>query len=357
MTASPPPSSRTDRKKERAQASPPSSSPSLTSGEATATGATAAPFSLLLVLAVMMMMMMMPASVEGFATVNNHNRAGHGQQQKIVVATRKTNYIQNFVARSSSRRRTLQLDPLAFGPSRSSASRPSSRPMETQRNEPAARVGGGSLFGRRVRRGPRLASFRLLMYNLPPSSGGPGGNNNGIGPVVTSILTLVGVTAFLLSPVGSFLLSAFSSLLLLSIFVPLAAVAAFQLYVALNTVQGPCPNCGAPAQAAKRDSSDRSSLIADKPSLCLNCGAFVQASGDNKGIELVPQSGGGFTDGPASGDSIDDLFGGLFGGIGGSTAPPGRRTQQQQRGGDGGSNAPPRRKERTTIIDVEIEED
>jgi hypothetical protein len=144
---------------------------------------------------------------------------------------------------------------------------------------------------------------------LPPSGGGGGGGGNDWKVLGTSFLSILGVIVFFASPLGGIVFTIFNSFLLLSILLPLAGVAAFQVWQAFNTLEGTCPACGAPIRVVK---NNKSSLQPEAPGLCFNCGSIVQATMDNKAIELV-QAGPGITQGQAqqtTGSFWDAWFGG-----------------------------------------------
>jgi predicted RNA-binding Zn-ribbon protein involved in translation (DUF1610 family) len=112
------------------------------------------------------------------------------------------------------------------------------------------------------------------MSFLPP----PDNNKD---TVVSTVLKTLGVIAFFASPLGGIVFSIFNSVLVLTIVVPLLAVAAFQVWQSLNTIRGSCPECGAPVTVIKQDAQQQ---LQSSPSLCLNCGALVQASSSNDAI-------------------------------------------------------------------------
>lgn len=124
-------------------------------------------------------------------------------------------------------------------------------------------------------------------------------NNNNNDPFRTknsvllpTILTTIGLTLFFFSPLGALFFAITNSLFLLALITPLLLVGGFQIWTQLNTIQGTCPSCGAPITVLKEG---REFLSSATP--CFNCGAFVRATADNKGIELCNPS-------PAS----EDLF-------------------------------------------------
>lgn len=174
----------------------------------------------------------------------------------------------------------------------------------------------------------RLATA-LSMYQLPP-----GRNDKGFGPLLVSVLTLIGTIAFFLSPIGALVISVVNSLILLSIAIPLASVAGFQIWSYFNTINAPCPRCGAPCQVYKQSSSFFG------PSLCFNCGAVVEASPDNKSIDLVTGVENGVVDN-------SDWFG-LF------QSPTVRRTTISRTEQD--AKGKRFRRERT-IIDVDVDDE
>lgn len=117
----------------------------------------------------------------------------------------------------------------------------------------------------------------LFMYNLPPSND----RNNDLGPLVSGVLTFLGIILFFASPLGALFFAVFNSLVFLSIAIPVAAAVGFQVWQYFNTISGPCPSCGSPLRVMKQSGMESA------PSICLNCGSFVQATADNAGIELL----------------------------------------------------------------------
>jgi hypothetical protein len=148
------------------------------------------------------------------------------------------------------------------------------------------------------------SSTTLYMYSLPPSGGG--GNKNELVSVLQSVAGLVLFVGFFLSPLGGFVLSIFNSFLLLALLIPVAGVVGFQVWQYLNTMKGPCPNCGAEVQVLKSQPN-----VPDAPTICFSCGAIVQANYDNTGIDNVTgrkSVSDGDNDSPFN--SLFDLFGG-----------------------------------------------
>jgi hypothetical protein len=142
------------------------------------------------------------------------------------------------------------------------------------------------------RRSPSSSSTtNLSMYNLPPGgggSGGGGGGKNEIADIAKGAVTILLTVGFFISPLGGLVLGIFNSFLVLLFVLPVVATVGFQLWQKINTVQGSCPNCGAPATVMK--SKDDTSVIDNAPSaqvLCFNCGAILQANADNTGINNV----------------------------------------------------------------------
>ena len=116
----------------------------------------------------------------------------------------------------------------------------------------------------------------LKMYKGPqlPGGGGPKNNNDAL---VSSLVSVGLFGLFFFSPIGSFFFAAVNSLFLLAVSVPLALLVAFQLFNAIAVVKAPCPACGAEAAAIKGN---------DRISACLNCGATIRVTKDNKGLEV-----------------------------------------------------------------------
>ncbi len=129
------------------------------------------------------------------------------------------------------------------------------------------------------------SSTSLSMYNLPP---GGGGGKNDIADIAKGALSLALVVAFFASPIGGLFLGIFNSFLVLLFVGPLIAFAGFNAWLSFNTIQAPCPNCGAPATVQKNKGGD--SLVDSAPppqSLCFNCGAVLEPNADNTGINNV----------------------------------------------------------------------
>lgn len=131
----------------------------------------------------------------------------------------------------------------------------------------------------------RTTSSSLYMYNLPP---GGGGGKNDIADIAKGALSLALVVAFFASPIGGLFLGIFNSFLVLLFVGPLIAFAGFNAWLSFNTIQAPCPNCGAPATVQKNKGGDNLVDSAPTPqSLCFNCGAVLEPNADNTGINNV----------------------------------------------------------------------
>lgn len=114
----------------------------------------------------------------------------------------------------------------------------------------------------------------------------------------------------------------------------------------MNTVAGPCPNCGAEARVIKDVS---------QPSICFSCGSILQVSPDLAKIELstpTSREAGGFVDMDqpgagmgGGGASIFDIFGGETPGQPNPAAEATKPKEQQQFKRD------------ATIVDVEVTKD
>lgn len=112
----------------------------------------------------------------------------------------------------------------------------------------------------------------LMSYNLPPSR-----NKKG---VVFSVLTLLGLIAFLSSPLGTIFFAIVNSLLVFALLLPLAVIVAFQTWQFFYTTERPCPNCNTPVRFLNDGS----------PSICLNCGSIVMCSNEGCVVEVVSES-------------------------------------------------------------------
>ncbi|GMH86132.1 hypothetical protein TrST_g2019 [Triparma strigata] len=113
---------------------------------------------------------------------------------------------------------------------------------------------------------------------LPPSGGGPNGNND---QIVSSLVSISLFGLFFFSPIGKIFFSVTNGLFILAFSIPLLAFAAFSVYNTFFLVKDSCPSCGA-AAVAPRSSGDGTSAT----SFCLSCGSTIRATRDNKGLEL-----------------------------------------------------------------------
>ncbi|CAB9522477.1 expressed unknown protein [Seminavis robusta] len=192
------------------------------------------------------------------------------------------------------------------------------------------------------------STTQLSQYNLPPSGGGGGGkDDNVVTQVIQGGLTIGAIVLFFVSPLGGIFFAITNSLFLLALITPVILTIAFQVWQSLNTIEGTCPNCGAPKQRVVKDPA--------QPGLCFNCGSIIQASPDLQSIELstVNSRGGGFVDmdQPGAGSpagSIFDIFG-----AGGPQAP----TTPQQPTTDEVKTKENKFRREQTIIDVEVNKD
>ena len=179
----------------------------------------------------------------------------------------------------------------------------------------------------------RPSPLVLQMYNLPPSGGGDG--NDGFKDILASVGTLALIVAFFASPLGGIFFALLNSFFVLSLVVPVILWIAFQGWQFLNTVEGPCPQCGAPVRVLKENES---------PNICLNCGTFVQATPDKSGVEFYREEEQVIVDEGYTSTIWDDL---LSGPMGARSAPTTKRSVQERESQF--------RRERT-IIDVEVED-
>ena len=125
----------------------------------------------------------------------------------------------------------------------------------------------------------------LMTFKLPPPP--PPKSNDLADLLKLGGGLLVGILVFV-SPVGGFVLGFFNSLFLLAIFVPLLATIAFNIWQYVNTISGPCPNCGAPVTVIKTPQQQTTTTMrVPQPSICFSCGSIVQANYDNTAIDNV----------------------------------------------------------------------
>jgi len=113
-------------------------------------------------------------------------------------------------------------------------------------------------------------------YNLPPGDGGGGGNK--IVEAITPILTIGAIVLFFLSPLGGIFFAVTNSLFILALLTPILIGIGFNAWNYFNTIEGVCPNCGAPARVLKD--------IEAGPNICLSCGQLIRATQSLDGIEL-----------------------------------------------------------------------
>ena len=125
----------------------------------------------------------------------------------------------------------------------------------------------------------------FMTFKFPPT---PPPKSNDLADLLKLGGGLVVGILFFVSPVGGFVLGVFNSLFLLTIFVPLIATIAFNIWQYFNTISGPCPNCGAPVTVIKTPQQQSTTTIhVPQPSVCFNCGSIVQANYDNTAIDNV----------------------------------------------------------------------
>ena len=94
---------------------------------------------------------------------------------------------------------------------------------------------------------------------------------------MTGAVTLLAIVAFFVSPLGGIFFAVLNSFFLVSLLTPFVLWLGFQVWQFFFTIEGPCPNCGAPLRVVKDSSS---------PSFCLNCGTVVQATEDGTGVDF-----------------------------------------------------------------------
>ena len=203
-------------------------------------------------------------------------------------------------------------------------------------------------------------TLRRFMYNLPPSGGG--NDQNDLAGILTGLGTVAAIALFFASPLGTIFFAITNSLFLLALLFPILAIVAFQAWQLVFTLEGPCPNCGAPVRVLKDD---------EQPTLCLSCGTLLHKRRDGSG-----SSGGGtdniievYDDSSVIYDEMEDEY---FGGSAGSildalwnqAASEQRGLKQQKQQSPSGSStgktesskASQYRRERT-VIDVDAEEE
>lgn len=170
----------------------------------------------------------------------------------------------------------------------------------------------------------------MKMYNLPPSGGGNGGG--GFRDILSGVVSLALIVAFFASPLGGLFFAVINSFFVLSLVLPIFLWIAFQGWQFFNTIEGSCPQCGAPVRVLKAEAS---------PSICLNCGSFIVATPDKSAVDFYREKDQVIVDEDYTASIWDSL---ISGPMGARSAPP---TPQQRQ-------AQLRREQ--TIIDVEVEE-
>lgn len=181
---------------------------------------------------------------------------------------------------------------------------------------------------------PTRPKTSLSMYNLPPSGGG-GGRNSDLRQILTSVATLAAIVAFFASPLGALFFAVLNSFFLLSLLLPVLGWIAFQGWLFFNTVEGPCPQCGAPVRVAKQDES---------PSICLNCGTFVQVTSDKSSVDFYTEEDQVVVDEGYTASIWENI---MSGPMGARSAPTRSNPQERQA----------RFRREQTVIDVEVEDE
>lgn len=176
-----------------------------------------------------------------------------------------------------------------------------------------------------------LSTSALHMYNLPPSGGG---GNNGFKEILASVGTLALIIAFFASPLGGLFFALLNSFFVLSLVLPVFLWIAFQGWQFFNTIEGPCPQCGAPVRVLKEN---------DSPNICLNCGTFVQATPDKSSVDFYREEDQVIVDEGYTASIWDNL---MSGPMGARSAPTTKSPQERQ--------SQYRRDQ--TVIDVEIDD-
>lgn len=143
----------------------------------------------------------------------------------------------------------------------------------------------------------KYSSPLRMGFNLPPSNQ----KEDEMRGIITGIGSIALITAFFLSPLGSIFFAITNSIFLFIFLLPIIAGVGFNVWQYLNTIEAPCPSCGAPARVLKDDEG--------RPGLCLNCGSTIRANIDKNGIELCNGPNDFFDDGDlGSFSSVFDLF-------------------------------------------------
>ena len=197
----------------------------------------------------------------------------------------------------------------------------------------------------------------LSMSYLPPS--GNNNNNNPLSDILPGIATVALTILFFMSPLGSIFFAITNSLFLLALITPVLLYTGFQIWLKFNTIEGSCPNCDySPLVVTKSTSTSLEGGAS--PTICLNCGAFVRASEDNKSLELC-NSGS-----PTGSANLDDgLFGrdwDFFGDVFGNDANMNEDIITNRMNNEGGSqrNNDAKKKQmmrEKTVIDIDVLED
>jgi len=166
------------------------------------------------------------------------------------------------------------------------------------------------------------STTRLSMYNLPPSGGG---GKNDIADIAKGAFSIFLIIAFFVSPLGGLILGIFNSFLILLLGLPLIATVGFQVWQKIYTVSGSCPNCGTQATVMKQKRANNAAdTTIPQQSLCVNCGAVLQANDDNTEINNV--SGRTSIDDLSSERDGVSLFDILSNGAGGRTSTTSQST-------------------------------
>lgn len=121
----------------------------------------------------------------------------------------------------------------------------------------------------------------LRMSYLPPDNGNGNRGNDILSTFVEALPGIgfvAGIILFFLSPLGGIFFAVTNSLFLFALVAPVLLYTGFQIWIRINTIEGPCPSCNQPVFVPKDDEG--------QPSICFSCGATVRATRDKKSVEL-----------------------------------------------------------------------